>query len=78
MIVGRDENSKQRLWTCSEFVVSIPVVYLLSVGPAIWLHGHTPHLIQVLLEYCYLPIQWLSESWEEPLFRDYLNWCRNL
>lgn len=40
----------------------MPILYVLSVGPAIWLHGRTTGLGQDIIETVYYPLEWLHEN----------------
>lgn len=59
---------------CGVALVMLPVLYLLSVGPALWLHwrGYLPAGFLAI----YAPLQWAAEF--RGLASDFLTWYKNL
>ena len=54
-----------------------PLLYVLGVGPAIWLHGHVPEPVGVALRTLYMPLEVLyknSEAAREVLHPYYALW----
>lgn len=55
-------------------VLMSPIVYFLSIGPAIWLHPHLPDIGQDALESFYRPLEYLAKIKPfERLFEAYVS-----
>lgn len=65
-----DDNSKRKPWGCVVALVMAPVLYILSAGPAVWLHNRSSPQIREYIEWIYepaealdkigVPLEWLS------------------
>lgn len=47
-------------------VIGLPVLYVLSMGPAVWMHeqGYVSPGMESVLDYVYAPIAWAADNWE--------------
>jgi hypothetical protein len=58
-------------------IMLLPLVYVLSVGPAVWLqmNGYLSESVEDALEVIYLPLAWLvmNSEWAEAMLMAYLS-----
>ena len=47
-------------------VMGLPVLYVLSLGPASWMYeeGYLSPGMKTALEYIYSPLVWVAENWD--------------
>lgn len=73
-----DDSSKRKPWGCMvAIVIASPVVYLLSIGPALWLWERLDAggPAWAMIELLYGWVRWFKfPHW----FADYINWCKKL
>ncbi|MFT5328633.1 MAG: hypothetical protein ACI8P0_006548 [Planctomycetaceae bacterium] len=66
-----DKEAKRKPWGCVIVIVaSLPITYVLALGPAAWLHANSPPFIQNLLETVFMPLLLVLEAVGENAFVD--------
>jgi hypothetical protein len=76
-IVNRRERWAK--WTAGGLAVCLPVLYVLGIGPAIWLYQRKlmPDSVATEIEQFYLPLAWLRAIGPEPI-SDAFDWYTEL
>jgi hypothetical protein len=57
-------------------VLSVPLLYLLLLGPAVRFYHSSPPGVQKALEAAYAPLEWLDEKVPGSPFSKYAEWWR--
>jgi len=63
-------------------LVLVPILYVLSAGPAGSIHRHSPPVVQSALRIVYLPLSWVVTSigHDSPVIEalaKYIDWCES-
>ena len=54
-----EDRNRSKGYVVAVGCASLPVFYLLSIGPAAWLHERSGRPVQAILELIYAPLTWL-------------------
>jgi arginine exporter protein ArgO len=54
-----DDRNRSKGYVVAAGCASLPVFYVLSIGPAVWLHERSSPAVQAILELIYAPLTWL-------------------